>query len=118
MKHTLLLAFSLCIVVSCSHVAKPKIEKFIWMDLRFNNYRDNQNFDPHYLQARQYLEFNDSLKSIRYVKNKIGLNQTEYFSLPESGIIIETIMKYLSHKNYPKCLSQNSIYNGGEYMLI
>lgn len=107
----LLILISL-ISISCSRIEKPKIEKFIWIRHNLNWIHDLSD-----LQARYYLSYNDSLKTVFYAHN--NSKQIEYYDLSTNDSIAEMIFKNLYKKTFSNCMiGQPTIYDGDFYCLI
>lgn len=84
---TLIFLISL-IAISCNKTERPKIEKFIWISHNLSWIHDLSD-----LQARYYLSYNDSLKTVFYAHN--NSKQVEYYNLSINDSIADMIFKNL-----------------------
>ena len=117
MKLTLLTIGLLLFFISCDNKReKINIDKFVWM-------QHNQNWiwNPADLEARFYLEFQDSGKKIRLSKTNIGLKQSVYFITNAPDSLGDLIIKNLYSKKFPNSFEDKGephIYDGDFYCII
>ncbi len=102
------------LAISCKQIERPKIEKFIWIRHNLNWIHDLSD-----LQARYYLSYNDSLKTIFYAHNNSKVKQVEYYDSSINDSIGDMIFKNFYKKSFSNCLiGQPSIYDGDFYCVI
>jgi hypothetical protein len=109
---------------SCHPLAKPKIERFVWIQ---NNL--NWIWQPSDLQARNYLEYVDSTNMINFAysliireDDKLKRERTDYFVAPAPDSLKQMIYNYLFDRKYAQYYKdqQNSgmVYDGDYYCII
>jgi len=112
MKNFCLIFLISLIAISCNKTERPKIEKFIWISHNLSWIHDLSD-----LQARYYLSYNDSLKTVFYAHN--NSKQVEYYNLSINDSIADMIFKNLYKKSVSNCMTgQPTIYDGAFYCLI
>jgi len=114
MKDLLLILLISFLIISCNRIEKPKIEKFIWIRHNLNWIHDLSD-----LQAKYYLNYNDSLKTVFYAHNNSNAKQVEYYDSSINDSIADMIFKNFYKKSFSSCMiGQPSIYDGDFYCII
>ncbi|HAH55740.1 MAG TPA: hypothetical protein DCM02_10805 [Flavobacterium sp.] len=102
------------ILVSCNRTQKPKIEKFTWIRHNLNRIHDISE-----LQARYYLSYHDSSKTLFYAFNNSRIKQVEYFESPKNDSLSGLIFKNFYKKTFSQCIiGEPTIYDGDFYCII